>query len=78
MTVSFEDLRQADQKTVRGAIRSGAYQDHTAGLATDYLQANLVIVEDIHALDFARYCQRNPKPCPIVGVSDIWSPPILT
>ncbi|GIR33185.1 MAG: hypothetical protein CM15mP46_1800 [Alphaproteobacteria bacterium] len=62
MTVSFEALRDADQQTVRGAVRSGAYQDHTAGLATGYLQANLVIVEDIYALDFMRYCQRNPKP----------------
>ena len=78
MTVSFEDLRQADQKTVRGAIRSGAYQDHTAGLATDYLQANLVIVEDVHALDFVRYCLRNPKPCPIVGVGDTGNPMMTT
>ena len=57
MTVSFETLRDADQQAVRGAVRSGAYQDHTAGLANGYLQANLVIVEDIYALDFMRYCQ---------------------
>ena len=78
MTISFEALRNADQQTVRGAIRSGAYRDHTAGLATGYLQANLVIVEDVHALDFMRYCQRNPKPCPVVGVSDTGNPMMTT
>ena len=45
MTKSFEALRNADQQTVREAIRSGAYQDHTAGLATGYLQANLIILK---------------------------------
>ena len=74
MTVSFESLRDADQQTVHGAIRYGAYQGHTAGLAAGYIQANLVIVEDVYALDFMRYCQRNPKPCPIVDVSDTGNP----
>ena len=78
MTVSFETLRDADQQIVREAVRSGAYQDHTAGLANGYLQANLVIVEDIYALDFMRYCQRNPKPCPVVGVSDTGNPMMTT
>ena len=78
MNLSFEALRKADQQTVRKAIRSGAYRDHTAGLATGYLQANLVIIEDVHALDFMRYCQRNPKPCPVVGVSDTGNPMMIT
>ena len=78
MIKSFEDLRNADKQTVRWAIRSGSYREHTAGLATGYLQANLVIVEDAYALDFMRYCQRNPKPCPIVGVSDTGNPMMTT
>ena len=78
MTISFEALRNADQKTIRRAIRSGAYQHHTSSLATGYLQANLVIVEYAQALDFIRYCQRNPKPCPVVGVSDTGNPMMTT
>ena len=74
----YDNLRHTDQKTVRGAIRSGAYQDHTAGLADGYLQANLVILEDKYALDFMRFCQRNPKPCPVVGVSDTGIPMMAT
>ena len=78
MAVTFEALRDANQQVVREAIRIGAYQDHTAGLAKGYLQANLVIVEDVYALDFMRYCQRNSKPCPLVGVSDTGNPMMTT
>ena len=74
----YKNLRRADQKTVRGAIRSGAYQGHTAGLAEGYLQANLVILEDKYALDIMRFFQRNPKPCPVVGVSDTGIPMMTT
>ena len=78
MAISFEDLRDANQQTVREVIRAGNYQGHTAGLAKGYLQANLVIVEDVYALDFMRYCQRNSKPCPLVGVSDTGNPMMTT
>ena len=78
MIKSFEVLRDADQETVRGAIRSGAYQGQTAGLAAGYLQSNLVIVEDTQALDFMRFCQRNPKACPVIGISDTGNPMMTT
>ena len=78
MSISFEDLIDSDQKAIRGAIRSGAYQDHTAGLANGYLQANLVILEDTYADDFTRFCEKNPKPCPVVGVSDTGTPIMST
>ena len=74
MATSFEQLRQDDQLAVRAKIRSGAYCDHTSGLANGFLQANLVILEQSYALDFMRFCQRNPKPCPLVGVTDTGSP----
>ena len=63
---------------VRAAIRSGDYTAHTAGLGTGYLQANLAIMPQEYALDFMRYCQRNPKPCPLTGVSDTGSPILFT
>lgn len=70
MTDAFSDLQLSDLATVRAAIRSGAYTGHTAGLGAGYLQANVVILPEAQALDFMRFCQRNPKPCPLVGVSD--------
>lgn len=55
-------------------IRSGAHDSHTAGLASGVLQCNLAIIPQAVALDFLRFCQRNPKPCPVVGVSDTGDP----
>ncbi len=66
----YSTLQNADLETVRSAIRMNAYEGHTAGLAPGYLQANLAIMSDEYALDFFRFCQRNPKPCPLVGVTD--------
>jgi uncharacterized protein YcsI (UPF0317 family) len=70
MSDTFRELQTSDLATVRAAIRSGAYRGHTAGLGAGHLQANVVILPEAQALDFMRFCQRNPKPCPLVGVSD--------
>ncbi len=67
-------LRTLSVEEVRGIIRSGAYQGHTAGLAAGRLQANVVILPESFAVDFMRFCQRNAKSCPLVGVSDRASP----
>ena len=77
-TVTHGDLVGAGAVEVRAAIRSGPYQGHTAGLAAGKLQCNLAILPEQYALDFLRFCQRNPKPCPIVGVSDSGDPAMPT
>ena len=64
------DLVPLSPADVRAAIRSGSYTGHTAGLAAGKLQCNLAILPERYALDFLRFCQRNPKPCPVVGVGD--------
>ena len=70
MSNTYSTLKNLDLHSVRSAIRSAEYIAHTAGLGFGYLQANLVILPEEYALDFMRFCQRNPKPCPLVGVSD--------
>lgn len=55
---------------VRRAARAGRLQAHTRGCAPEYVQANLVIVPRDLAYDFLLFCQRNPKPCPLLAVSD--------
>jgi len=55
---------------VRLASRSGQFTLPTAGLAPDYLQANLMIVPQAQAFDFLLFCQRNPKPCPLIEVME--------
>ena len=78
MSSLYETLRTRDLAEVRAAIRSGAYASHTAGLGAGYLQANLAILPEAYALDFMRFCQRNPKPCPLTGVSDTGNPMLTT
>lgn len=76
--VTHAQLRKASVPELRAAIRHGAYNRHTAGLADGFLQCNVVILPETFALDFFRYCQRNPKPCPLVGVSDTGDPMMWT
>lgn len=78
VTTDHERLRRADISEVRGEIRAGHYRAHTAGLGLGFLQTNLAILPAAFALDFMRYCQRNPKPCPLVGVSDTGNPIMFT
>jgi uncharacterized protein YcsI (UPF0317 family) len=72
------DLRDATSEDLRAVIRAGGYDGHTAGLAKGRLQCNLAILPECHALDFLRFCQRNPKPCPVVGVSETGDPYLPT
>ena len=58
-------------EAVRCAVRSGLLRGHTSGLAPGYAQANLVIVPKESAFDFLLFCQRNPKPCPLLEVLDV-------
>lgn len=78
VTATYEKLKASSLSDLRAAIRAGDYRSHTAGLGKGYLQANLAIMPEAYALDFMRYCQRNPKPCPLTGVSDTGNPKMLT
>jgi uncharacterized protein YcsI (UPF0317 family) len=63
-------------REVRRAIRRREHTGHTAGLAPGYVQGNLCIVPQQYAADFLLFCQRNPKPCPVLGVSEPGDPRI--
>ena len=58
----------------RTIIRSGAWTGHTSGLAEGHVQGNVVILPELLANDFLRFCQRNPKPCPLLAVSEPGQP----
>ena len=53
---------------VRELIRSGQWRGVTSGVAPGYVQANLAILRRDLAFDFLLFCQRNPKPCPLLEV----------
>ena len=64
----MDDARTWTPDEVRRACREGTWQRPTAGLARGFVQANLMIVPREAAFDFLLFCQRNPKPCPLVEV----------
>jgi uncharacterized protein YcsI (UPF0317 family) len=53
----------------RLSARQGRHRGPTAGLAPGYVQGNLAILPQALAGDFLRFCQLNPKPCPLIGMS---------
>jgi uncharacterized protein YcsI (UPF0317 family) len=75
--------RQADQSerevlpsvAARHACRAGMASS-TAGVAGGFVQGNLAILPEKLAVSFHRFCQLNPKPCPIIGMSDAGDPRI--
>jgi uncharacterized protein YcsI (UPF0317 family) len=70
----IDNLTRADGAAVRRAARSGALSGPTAGLARGFQQGNIVILPAALADDFLRFCVRNPKPAPILGVSEPGDP----
>ena len=57
-------------RDVRESIRSGTWRGVTSGMAPGYVQANLAILPRELAFDFLLFCQRNPKPCPVLEVME--------
>jgi uncharacterized protein YcsI (UPF0317 family) len=53
----------------RLAIRRREHAGPTSGLALGFVQANLAVLPQKLAEDFLRFCQLNPKPCPLIGIS---------
>ena len=53
----------------RALFRAGLVTP-TSGWSSGYAQANLIIVPKAQAFDVLLFAQRNPKPCPVLGVLD--------
>ena len=56
-------------REARLLIRAGGLTGQTAGVAPGYVQGNLAILPERLAGDFLRFCQLNPKPCPLLAAS---------
>ena len=60
-------------KELRALVRKGELARTTSGMAPGYVQANLVILPRDQAFDFMLFCQRNPRPCPLLEVVEAGS-----
>jgi uncharacterized protein YcsI (UPF0317 family) len=64
------EIRNLHPAEIRKSIRKGEFSGTTEGCADGYAQANLVILPEKNAFDFLLFCQRNPKPCPVLEVTE--------
>jgi uncharacterized protein YcsI (UPF0317 family) len=69
-----QDMRFQTAAEVRARVRDGGWTGQTAGLAENYVQANLVILPQDDAADFQAFCELNPKPCPVLDITAPGSP----
>ena len=54
---------------LRAACRAG-WAAPTSGHATGFTQCNLIALPTDWAWDFLLFAQRNPKPCPVLDVTE--------
>lgn len=77
-TCSVETAKEAislmTPQALREAIRSGEHTGTTTGYSSGYLQGNLAILPVEYADEFLQFCARNPKSCPLIGMSEPGSP----
>jgi uncharacterized protein YcsI (UPF0317 family) len=57
-------------REIRADIRRGKITGVTAGLGQGFVQTNLAVLPKDDAYDFLLFCQRNPRPCPLIEVTD--------
>nr|WP_305910771.1 putative hydro-lyase [Alkalihalobacillus macyae] len=55
-------------KEQRLKYRENIENGTTSGLCDGYLQANMISLPAKYAFEFLLFCNRNPKPCPVVDV----------
>lgn len=64
------DFDRQPARDFRRLCREQKHQSPTAGFALGFVQANLVVLPREAAYDFLLFCQRNPKPCPLLDVTE--------
>lgn len=62
----------------RKKVRNNEYQKPTAGMCPGYAQTNLIFLPWEDAYDFLLFAQRNPKPIPILEVTEVGSKELQT
>ena len=64
-----EDVLKKSPEEARQFFRKGNVCS-TAGMCEGYVQVNLAIMPKEYAYDFLTFCFRNPKPCPLIDVTE--------
>ena len=73
-TLNFNDAKKLNSIEIRNNIRNGSYVNHTAGLAKNNLQTNIVILPKQFSIEFTNFCKLNTKACPLVAKTETGIP----
>ena len=68
------DEHMTPAQDARLSMRKGEWTGPTKHAVPGYVKCNLVILPKADSYDFLVYCVRNPKPCPLVEVTDAGDP----
>src|SRR4051812_48899168 len=68
------NLQSITGRQLRELARSNQFTSITTNVALGFVQANLAVLPRELAFDFLLFCQRNPKPCPLLDVTEPGSP----
>ncbi len=74
MAASASGEPYASAAELRASIRAGRFAAQTSGQCRGHVQGNVVILPADDAADFLRFATLNPKPCPVIGLSEPGSP----
>ena len=66
----INEYAKAKPSDVRRFIREGKIRGQTSGMCDGFAQANLVALPKDIAFDFLLFATKNPRPCPILEVSE--------
>ena len=79
MKLSKAELAAMTPTDFRYMVRRGEWTEGTGMACRGYVQANVAIVPKDYAYEFLLFCTRNPRPCPVIDVTEIGDPhPKLT
>ena len=65
-----KDQKNLSPAAFRALVRQGSFTGNTSGYAQGFVQGNVVILPKSWADDFLLFCQKNPKPCPLIAMSN--------
>lgn len=70
MILAFsKDMQHSSPEDARQYFRKGNIRSSTA-MADGFIQTNLAIMPKEYAYDFLNFCFKNPKPCPLIDVTE--------
>ncbi len=61
-------------RELRQAVRSGEFAHYTVGQVPGWVHTNICILPKEYAYEFQTFCRRNPRPCPLLAMSEPGDP----